>query len=153
MGFVAVGHTLRYLMPDSESPPPRLVLSEAKLAPPRPRVGLLARPRLFTRLDELDDVALTLVSAPAGSGKTVVVASWLQSSSERSVAWVSLEQVEDEPVRLWTAVATSVDRLRPGIARPALATLRTPRCDIETCDRRVAEWARGFRGASRDRAR
>ena len=107
---------------------------------------MLARPRLFGRLDELDDVALTLVSAPAGSGKTVVVASWLQSSSERSVAWVSLEQVEDEPVRLWTAVATSADRLRPGIARPALAMLRTPRCDIELAIDELLNGLAGFAG-------
>ncbi len=71
------------------------------------------------------------MSAPAGSGKTVAVASWLQERPQLSAAWITIEETDTDPVRLWTAIATAVDRLRPGIGRPALALLKTPRVQIE----------------------
>jgi hypothetical protein len=55
------------------SPP----LLEAKLAQPRIRAGVIRRQRLFAALDRLSDVELTVLSGPAGSGKTVLVSSWL----------------------------------------------------------------------------
>ncbi len=76
--------------------------------------------------DRLEGARLTLVSAPAGSGKTVAVASWLRERRDLSVAWVTVERGETAARELWTSVATAVDRLRPGIARPALAKLRAP---------------------------
>ena len=89
------------------------------------------RTRLFSELDRLEGTELTLLSASAGSGKTVAVASWVSERPDLAVAWVTVEPGDGEVVRLWTAVSTSVDRLRPGIGRPALATLRMPRVDIE----------------------
>ena len=108
------------------------MLSEAKLAPPRARPGVVARPRLFADLDRLEGVELTLLTAPAGSGKTVAVSSWLRERPAIAVAWVSIEESDDDAIQLWTAVSTAIDRLRPGIARRALATLRTPRSEVET---------------------
>jgi LuxR family maltose regulon positive regulatory protein len=108
------------------------VLSEAKLAPPRARAGVIARTRLFADLDRLEGVELTLVTAPAGFGKTVAVSSWLRERPALAVAWISVEETDEDAIRLWTAISTAVDRLRPGIARRALATLRTPRVEVET---------------------
>ena len=135
-------------MPSPEPSPPKVVLSEAKLAPPRPRANMLPRPRLFAELDRLEDASLTLVSAPAGSGKTVLVASWLDHRPDRVAAWVTLELGDDEPSRLWTAVGTAVDRLRPGIARPALSLLRTPRCLIEDVIDELLNGLAGYDGSA-----
>ena len=89
---------------------------------------------------------MTLLSAPAGSGKTVVVASWLDHRPDRAVAWVTLEVGDNEPVRLWTAVSTAVDRLRPGIARPALSLLGAPRCDVEAVIDELLNGLAGYDG-------
>ncbi len=133
-------------MPPSESFPGSPLLSEAKLAPPRSRRGVIARPRLFAVLDRFEGAELTLVSAPTGFGKTVVVSSWLQQRPDLSAAWVTVERGDDDSVRLWTAVCTAVDRLRPGIARPALAVLRTPRAEIETAIDELLNGLAGYAG-------
>src|SRR5436189_3482349 len=115
------------------SPP----LLEAKLAQPRLRAGVVQRPRLFAALDRLSDVELTVLSGPAGSGKTVLVSSWLTERPDLSPAWVTLDPGDDDPVRLWTYVAHAVDRVRNGMARPALSRLQAPRPSLETP---IAEW-------------
>ena len=55
-------------------------LLETKLYVPRRRRGLVARPRLSERLDRGADAKLTLVSAPAGFGKTTLLAEWLAAA-------------------------------------------------------------------------
>jgi LuxR family maltose regulon positive regulatory protein len=114
-----------------EAVPSELPLIETKLARPRVRAGVVARARLFLALDRLDQVELTMISGPAGSGKTVLVSSWLAGRSDVSVAWVTLDRGDDDPVRLWTYVAHAVDTIRPGLARRALAGLRIPRSSVE----------------------
>jgi ATP/maltotriose-dependent transcriptional regulator MalT len=81
--------------------------------------------RLIAELDRLSSAALTLVDAPVGFGKSVLAQSWCRHT-DSAVAWVSLERGDDDPVRLWTYIATAVDRVRPGLGRPALSRLRTP---------------------------
>src|SRR5438876_8745254 len=116
--------------PEHAVPAP-LPLIEAKLAVPRIRAGVVSRARLFADLDTLSETELTLVSGPAGSGKTVLVSSWLAVRPDLCVAWITLDPGDDDPVRLWRYVAHAVDRVRPGIARAALARLNSPRCQIE----------------------
>jgi hypothetical protein len=60
-----------------EPVPTELPLIEAKLAQPRIRAGVIARARLVIALDRLEKVELTMISGPVGSGKTVLVSSWL----------------------------------------------------------------------------
>lgn len=72
-------------------------LLETKLYVPRLRRGLVPRPRLRQRLDRGSTSKLTLVSAPAGFGKTTQLAEWLAAgraaqANERSAAWLSLDQ-------------------------------------------------------------
>jgi ATP/maltotriose-dependent transcriptional regulator MalT len=100
-------------------------LVEAKLGPARPRRGLVTRGRLLAELDRFASVPVTLVAAPVGFGKSVLVETWVERSSD-AVAWVSLEAGDSDPARLWTYVATAVDRVRPGLGRGALGVLRSP---------------------------
>lgn len=93
--------------------------------PARARPGSLTRGRLLAELDRLSSAALTLVDAPVGFGKSVLAQSWC-AHTDAAVAWVSLERGDDDPVRLWTYIATAVDRIRPGLGRLALARLRAP---------------------------
>jgi LuxR family transcriptional regulator, maltose regulon positive regulatory protein len=82
------------------------------------------RPRLFAELDAGTAGGVTLVSAPAGSGKTVLLSSWLdRSRANGAVAWVSVDRDETDATRFWGAV---VDALRDAGALSAgdpLATL------------------------------
>lgn len=77
---------------------------------PRRRGNLVSRPRLLTQLDQGTGTPLTLVAAPAGSGKTTLLADWLATpqASQRVTAWVSLDPGDNDPVRFWTYVITSL---------------------------------------------
>jgi LuxR family maltose regulon positive regulatory protein len=105
-------------------------LAEAKLAAPRQRRGMVARPRVEDALDAGAEAALTLVAAPAGYGKTTAVRAWVEHSGS-ALAWVTLDAGDNEPVRLWTYVATAVDRIRNGLGRRAINRLHTPAAAVE----------------------
>ena len=74
-------------------------LLDTKLYVPRLRRGLVARPRLRERLDRGAESKLTLISAPAGFGKTTLLAEWLAATAagQRSTAWLSLDPGDNEP--------------------------------------------------------
>src|SRR5689334_7852682 len=101
-------------------------LLRTKLAPPRLPATLVVRPSLLARLDEGMDARLTLISAPAGYGKTTLVTQWLTTRHEPS-AWVALDPGDDDPVRFWTYVIIACQVFSPGLGQPALADLRTVR--------------------------
>jgi LuxR family transcriptional regulator, maltose regulon positive regulatory protein len=105
-------------------------LAEAKLAAPRQRRGLVPRPRLEHALEGGADAALTLVAAPAGYGKTTAVRAWAEHSGG-ALAWVTLDAGDNEPARLWTYVATAVDRIRNGLGRRAINRLRASATGVE----------------------
>lgn len=100
-------------------------LLATKLIPPRPRAGAIARPRLLARLDEIPRCRLTLLSAPAGSGKTTILGEWL-ARQDSPVAWVGLDEGDDDPFYFWLYVATALEATCPGATGPALALLRAP---------------------------
>src|SRR5271170_2527536 len=89
------------------------VLLATKLHVPRPRPGFVPRPRLVGALDEGLARRLILVCAPAGSGKTALLADW--ASGSRPVAWLSLDAADNDPVRFWRHTVAALDRARPGI--------------------------------------
>jgi LuxR family maltose regulon positive regulatory protein len=90
-----------------------------KLYLPKPRRGLVTRPRLIARLHTAAETRLTLVSAPAGFGKTTLLAEWLDlaSGESRCVAWVSLDATDSEPASFWTYLLTAIQTACPGLAR------------------------------------
>ena len=101
-------------------------LIETKLVPPRARPNILVRARLERLLDHSSSAALTLVDAPVGFGKTMLVQSWCANQTDAAVAWVSLDGADDDPARFWTYLASAIDRVRPGLGRTALRRLRVP---------------------------
>src|SRR5258707_12853563 len=92
----------------------RDVLLATKLHVPRPQRGFVRRPRLAEALDEGLARGLVLVCAPAGFGKTALLAGWVRSG-DRPVAWLSLDAGDNDPVRFWRHVVAALDRARPGI--------------------------------------
>jgi ATP/maltotriose-dependent transcriptional regulator MalT len=87
----------------------RDVLLATKLHVPGPRPGFVPRPRLVGALGD----GLVLVCAPAGFGKTALLADWLRSG-DRPVAWLSLDAGDNDPVRFWRHLVAALDRVRPG---------------------------------------
>src|SRR3954469_5090016 len=83
---------------------------------PRTGQALIARPRLGNLLAQAPHARLTLVSGPAGFGKTTLLAGWLDSPRQQGspVSGVALEASEDDPERLWPSVVTALDRAYPG---------------------------------------
>ncbi len=97
-------------------------LVATKLYVPRPRRGTVPRPRLLDRLE--GGARLTLVSAPAGFGKTTLLASWLTGAGrDRQVAWLSLDASDDDPVTFWTGVVTALQAAVPHVGERPLQLL------------------------------
>jgi len=110
-------------------------LLTTKLYVPRPRRHRIVRSRLLQQLDDGvrangDGFArkLTLVSAPAGYGKTTLLAEWV-ARMERPVAWLSLDEGDDDPVRFLAYLTAALRRL-PQI--PPSADLPTAAASGET---------------------
>jgi LuxR family maltose regulon positive regulatory protein len=103
-------------------------LLEAKLYVPRWRRGLVPRPRLSERLNRGAEAKLTLVSAPAGFGKTTLLAEWLAGAPahERSVAWLSLDERDNQPASFWTYVIAALQTVEPGLGAGAISLLQAP---------------------------
>src|ERR687898_289038 len=101
-----------------------VVLLATKLNVPSLRPGFVPRPRLLDRLDEGVARELTLVCAPAGFGKTAMLADWAHRGA-RSVAWLALDAGDNDPARFWRHAAAALDRVRPGIAERVVPLLRT----------------------------
>ncbi len=105
--------------PPSAAPPQvpsgRDVLLATKLHVPRPRPDLVPRPRLAERLDEGLAGGLMLVCAPAGYGKTVLLADWARRG-QQPVAWLSLDAGDNDPARFWRHGVAALGQARPGLA-------------------------------------
>ena len=93
----------------------RDVLLATKLNVPGLRPDLVPRPRLAQRLDEGRGRGLVLACAPAGYGKTVLLAEWVRRGP-RPVAWLSLDAGDNDPARFWRHSVAALDRVRPGIS-------------------------------------
>src|SRR5664279_4997003 len=109
-------------------------LLETKLHVPRRRRGLVTRSRLNERLSRGAESALTLVSAPAGFGKTTLLAEWLAAPAAdgRTVAWLSLDQRDNDPAVFWAYLVAALNAAAPGVGADALSLLQSPQPPIET---------------------
>jgi LuxR family maltose regulon positive regulatory protein len=107
-------------------PEPLLV---SKLSPPRLPSLLVSRQRLLPCLDAGLERTITLLSAPAGFGKTTLVRQWMADRQQHSllppVAWVSLDAGDNDPVRFWRYVMTACQVFGSALGKSALASLTT----------------------------
>jgi LuxR family maltose regulon positive regulatory protein len=101
------------------------VLLATKLHVPRPQPGFVPRRRLVEALGEGLSRGRVLVCAPAGFGKTALLADWARGSG-RPVAWLGLDAGDSDPARFWRYVVAALDRARPGLAARAGPLLRPP---------------------------
>ena len=96
-------------------------LPATKFYVPTPRSDLVPRPRLTGMLSEGLADPLILISAPAGFGKTTLIAEWHHSPSGRALplAWLSLEAEDNDPTRFLTCFASALESLKPGMLAEA----------------------------------
>ncbi len=109
------------------TPPLSADLLYTKLTPPRPpsdaSTALIPRPALLARLEVGLAHKVTLISAPAGFGKTTLIGEWLARQTQ-PVAWVALDSGDNDPVRFWRYTITACRTLDAALGRSALAALR-----------------------------
>jgi LuxR family transcriptional regulator, maltose regulon positive regulatory protein len=91
------------------------VLLATKLHVPQPQPRFVPRRRLVQALDEGLARGRVLVCAPAGFGKTALLADWARGAG-RPVAWLSLDGGDSDPARFWRYAVAALDRARPGLA-------------------------------------
>jgi LuxR family maltose regulon positive regulatory protein len=99
-------------------------LLATKLHIPRPRTHLVPRAHLVQRLQRGVERALTLVSAPAGFGKTTLLAQWL-AESDTPVAWLSLDAEDNDPTRFLSYLIAALQTLDGQIGTTTLEILHT----------------------------
>ena len=87
-----------------------LALVASKLAPPDPAHATVLRQRLVGMLTrEVQRSPLTLLSGPAGSGKTVLATSWVQGQgTARPIGWLTLDDYDDDPATFWSYVVEAL---------------------------------------------
>lgn len=110
------------------------LLVETKLYIPRLRPSVIARQRLSGRMNRGSEARLTLISAPAGFGKTTLLAAWLAAADtqDRSVAWLSLDENDRQPATFWTYVISALQTAVPGVGAGVLPLLQSAQPPIET---------------------
>jgi LuxR family maltose regulon positive regulatory protein len=96
-----------------------------KLYIPSPRVNAIVRPRLIERLNEGLHRKLTLVSAPAGFGKTTLLSEWI-GGCQRSAAWLSLDEGDSDPARFWSHFIAALQTFAANIGAGASGALQSP---------------------------
>src|ERR671917_279240 len=99
-----------------------------KLSVPSARPSLVSRLRLSEKLEEGLGCRLTLVSAPAGFGKTTLLSTWVGELSDdgRPIAWLSLDSGDNDPARFWRYFVTAIDQFHPSPGGTAFALLGSP---------------------------
>jgi LuxR family maltose regulon positive regulatory protein len=106
------------------------VLVTTKVNAPSPRRELVLRPLLVERLAAGSQLKLTLLAAPAGWGKTTILAEWLEHDRERRFAWLSVDKGDNDPGRFWSYVVVALQTVDPRLGVSALAQLRAPGTSI-----------------------
>jgi LuxR family transcriptional regulator, maltose regulon positive regulatory protein len=105
-----------------------------KLYIPPTRSKIVLRPRLVERLNDALSLGckVTLISAPAGFGKTTLVSEWI-ASCERPAAWLSLDEGDNDPARFISYLVKALQTIQAGIGEGLLAALQSPQpLQIET---------------------
>jgi LuxR family maltose regulon positive regulatory protein len=100
-------------------------LLATKLFIPPLRKALVLRPRLLEKLDESHDQRLILVTAPAGFGKTTLVACWL-AQRQKKAAWISLDKNDNSPLIFLSYVVEAVEQIETGLCASLSPLLQSP---------------------------
>lgn len=108
----------------------RARLLSTKLRAPRQDVVRVRRTRLLSALDEGAERGTALICAPAGFGKTTLVADWLHRHDRRA-AWVSLDSGDSDPVLFWSYVAAACQEVEPTLGLDAGLLLASGRPSAE----------------------
>src|SRR5919202_1319050 len=103
-------------------------LLTTKLFVPRAHPNLVPRPRLTELLAEGINRKLTLISAPAGFGKTTLLSEWrmIHLGSEYPLAWVSLERTDNDPVRFLSYLIAALQAIEADTGESVLNSFRSP---------------------------
>jgi len=98
-----------------------------KLYIPPPRAKIVLRPRLIEQLNEglSSGHRLTIISASAGFGKTTLVSEWIASCGQ-PVAWLSLDEGDNDPTRFLTYLVAALQMIAPNIGAGVLGVLQSP---------------------------
>jgi LuxR family maltose regulon positive regulatory protein len=105
-------------------------LLSTKLHPPDPGQRI-ARGSLIARLHDAPEARLVLIRAPAGWGKSTLMAQWRQAESGRRMfAWVSLDRGDSDPVRFWNYVIEALHTISPRIGSMSRALVNAPGVDL-----------------------
>jgi LuxR family maltose regulon positive regulatory protein len=110
-------------------------LLQTKLYIPRPRPRRVPRRRLIDRLNQATTGKVTLVSAPAGFGKTTLLAEWLATAEASTfrAAWVALDPSDNEPTQFWAYVIAALQTVHAEVGTRALSLLHSPQpLSVET---------------------
>ena len=99
-------------------------LIKTKLFIPSASPELVKRSRLLEKIQEASNYKLTLISAPAGFGKTTLLSEWIRDNRlSIATAWLSLEEADDEPRRFWEYFLAALRTLQPDIGKVILELL------------------------------
>ncbi|HSF79855.1 MAG TPA: LuxR C-terminal-related transcriptional regulator [Anaerolineales bacterium] len=98
-------------------------LLSTKLFVPSPGPNRVSRPRLIAQLNTSLEKALTLISAPAGYGKTTLVSSWLREI-ELPFAWISLDEADNDPIRFLQYLILALQKIVPALRLDLLGVLQ-----------------------------
>ncbi len=100
-----------------------ILATKLYVPPPQPRIVL--RPRLIERLNEGMHSRLTLVSAPAGFGKSTLISEWV-AGDERPAAWLSLDEGDNDPTRFLAYLLAALQTVEADIGEGVLGALQSP---------------------------
>ena len=98
-----------------------------KLAPPRLRASFVARSRLIARLESGRAGPLTLIAAPAGFGKTTLLAEWLHAREDRHlhIAWLSLDTGDSDPIQFLRYLVAALQTIAPTVGGAVVNLLQS----------------------------
>ncbi|NMM64567.1 hypothetical protein HBE96_18335 [Clostridium sp. P21] len=103
------------------------VFIKSKINIPKVKDKIVKREDLFNRLNEAINYKLILITAPAGFGKSTLIASWLNFNIKKkySTAWLSLSKRDSEPIVFWKYIVYALDKIKEGIMKNSVLTFNS----------------------------
>lgn len=101
----------------------RVIVTPSVLSPPPARPGAVVRQVLLDRLADSLSARLLLMIAPAGWGKTSLLRDWWLTTQDGGVAWLSVTESDNDPLRFWSGVVAALDTVAPGTGKAALEAM------------------------------